>query len=298
MNSRGQNILDARHHVIRAAGDLFHAQGVYSTTADEIAEAAGISKAEFHQCFKCKPELIVAVLRSYFESMAAGTGPVNYELDSWDDLEQCLAGHLEFQQKFRMTRSCPIGTLGSELKAGDELTRQSLNLILDLMMVRLGSFFSREKVAGRLSSAADVEQLANFCVATIQGAMLTGKARRNCRFVESVFEDLLRHLKRYVKVPTAPRKRRGRDRDPRQLSALPKPQEPTAVAKLHDPPNPGSSTEDHPVHPCRPNDEARIDGSNPLVDESELGVCHAPQSSPAGAPRKDFPAGSKTACAN
>ena len=229
MNSRGQNSLDARLHIIRAAEDLFRAQGLHLTTTDEVAEAAHVSKAEFHQCFKCKPELIVAVLRSFFESLAAGTGPVKYELDSWEDLEQCLAGHLEFHQKFRMTRSCLIGTLGSELKDGDELTRQPINLILDLMMVRLSSFFSREKVAGRLSSAADVEQLANFCVATIQGALLTGKARRNCRCVESIFEDLLMHLKRYVKGPTAPRKRPSRDRDPGQLSTLAMPPKPTAA---------------------------------------------------------------------
>ena len=248
MDSRRQDISDDRPQIIRAAGDLFHEQGIRSTTIDDIVEAAGISKARFHQYFKCKPQLVVAVLRSYFESMAAGTGPVCFELDSWDDLEQCLAGHLEFQKKFRMTRSCPIGTLGSELKEEDELTRHLLNLILDLMMVKLGSFFSREKVAGRLSNVADVEQLANFCVATVQGAMLTGKTRRKCRCVESVLEDLMSHLKRYAKVPTLQKKRLGGNRGSRRLSALMKAPEPAAVVISVDPPNPRDATEDSPVH--------------------------------------------------
>lgn len=59
--------------------------------------------------------------------------------------------------------------MGSELREGDELTRESLGLVLNLMLARLDSFFSQEKMAGRPSSTADVEQLANFLVATIQG---------------------------------------------------------------------------------------------------------------------------------
>lgn len=241
MNSQRQNISDGRLHIIRAAGDLFHEHGIHSTTTEDIVEAAGISKAEFHQYFKCKPQLVIAVVRSYFESMAAGTGPLCFEFDSWDDLKQCLAGHLEYQRKFRMTRGCPIGTLGNELKEGDELTRHLLNLILDLMMVKLGSFFSREKVAGRLSSTADVEQLANLCVATVQGAMLTGKARRESRCVENVFEDLLSHLKRYAEVPTPQKKRLRGNRDPRRLSALLKAPETAVVVKSLDPLNPGDA---------------------------------------------------------
>ncbi len=204
MNSRKQRPSDTRSQIVRAAGDLFHRQGVEATTADEVIETAGISKTEFRQHFKGKWELVGAVLRYYFEGLAGGMGPLRYELDSWDDLDQCLASHLEFQKKFKMTRGCPVGMLGNELKEWDELTRQSLSHILDLMLARFESFFSREKVGGRLANNVDVEQLANFCVAIIQGGILIGKIRGNCRCVESTFEDLLSHLRRYAKVPTAP----------------------------------------------------------------------------------------------
>lgn len=205
---------DARVQIVRAAGDLFHRLGVGCTTTTEIIEAAGVPKREFHQYFKSKSELADAVIRYYFEALAAGIGPVKYELDSWEDLQECLHSHLEFQKRFRMTRSCPIATLGNELKEGDELRRQALCLIIELMLARLESFFSREKIAGRLSSTADVEQLANFWVATIQGAMLTGKIKRNVRSVETVLEDLLSHLKLYAKPPTASRPRLTGNRQP------------------------------------------------------------------------------------
>lgn len=236
MGSRIRFPQDARLLIVRAAANLFHKRGVESTTADEIVEAAGIAKAEFRQNFKNKSELTGAVLRYYFEGLAAGIGPVKYEFDSWEGVQQCLRSHVEFHKKFNMTRSCPIGTLGSELKEGDELARQSISLIIDLMLSRFESFFSREKVAGRLASDADVEQLANFCVATIQGAMLIGKIRRNCRWVESSFEDLLIHLKHYV-ILKAPRKRPDRNREAKRPS-LPM-QDPTTVEKLNDSPRAG-----------------------------------------------------------
>lgn len=238
MGSRLHCPSDTRLQIVRAAGELFHRQGVESTTAGEVVETASISKTEFRQHFKSKLELVGAVLRYYFEGLAGGIGPVRYELDSWDDLDQCLASHLEFQKRFKMTRGCPVGMLGNELKEGDELTRRSLSHILDLMLARFESFFSREKVGGRLANDVDVEQLANFCVAIIQGAMLTGKIRGNCRCVESTFEDLLSHLKRYAKVPTAPGKRLGRRRTLLQPSTLPKTPAPTTVVKLHDSQNP------------------------------------------------------------
>lgn len=243
MNSRPHRPSDTRSQIVRAAGDLFHGRGLGSTTANEIIEAAGIARAEFRQHFKSKPELVSAVLRYYFEGLAAGIGPVKYELHSWDDLQECLRSHIEFQKKFKMMRSCPIGTLGGELKEGDDLTRQALSLILDLMLARLESFFSQEKMAGRLASNADVEQMANFCVAVIQGAMLVGRIGRDCRRVEVVFEDLLSHLNRYVKVPTATRKRIGGNRRENHLLTLPKALAHTTVVGLHDSQNPGDSAE-------------------------------------------------------
>lgn len=227
---------DIRLEIVRTAADLFHSRGLWSTTTEEIVEATSIPKAEFHQHFKSKSEVACAALRYYLEELAAGIGPVKYELNSWEDLEECLSSHVEFQKKFKMTRSCPIGTLGNELKEPDDLTRQALTLILDLMLARFESFFSREKVAGRLSSAADVEQLANFCVATIQGAMLTGKIRRNCHAVQTVFEDLLKHLRCYRTAPAATKRRLGGAARTKRLPTLPEPSEPTTLATLDDAP--------------------------------------------------------------
>lgn len=257
MSSRLHRPSDTRLQIIRAAGDLFHRRGVESTSDDEIIEAVGVGEAEFHQHFKSKSELVQVVLRYHIEGLAAGTGLLKYDVRTWWDLEECLASHVEFQKLFRMTRGCPIGRLGSELREENDLVRHSLNHALDLMVTRLECFLSREKREGRLANDVDVEQLANFCVAVIQGAMLTGKIRRNCRSVESTFKDLLSHLKRYARIPAVPRKRLARDRYSKQLTTPAKAPASTTLVKLHECQNPGDSLENRFVDLMSPVFEVR-----------------------------------------
>jgi len=40
--------------------------------------------------------------------------------------------------------------------------------------------------------------MADFCIATIQGAMLMGKIKRSSRTVETTSQEALTHLKGYV----------------------------------------------------------------------------------------------------
>lgn len=66
------------------------------------------------------------------------------------------------------------------------------------MKNKLRVFFVREKVQGRLTAEADEERMADFCIATIQGAMLMGKVKRNPHPVEASVREALAHLRHYV----------------------------------------------------------------------------------------------------
>jgi hypothetical protein len=63
---------------------------------------------------------------------------------------------------------------------------------------KLRAFFIREKARGRLAADADEDRLADFCIATIQGAMLMGKVKRSSQLVEGAVQEALVHLRRYV----------------------------------------------------------------------------------------------------
>ena len=124
---------------------------------------------------------------------------MNYEIATWEDLEQWFVTQLELQKRFRMTRGCPFGTIGNEVTETDELIRQDLSLIFEVARAKLAAFFVKEKAARRLDPNADPDRLADFCLAMIQGAMLMGKVKRSSRLVESVVCEVMSHPKTYAR---------------------------------------------------------------------------------------------------
>lgn len=198
MKARFVRGAETRMRIIRTAADLFHQQGSRATSPDEIIEASGTGKGQFYHYFRSKEGLIHEVLQTYLEEIKTGASRVSYEIHSWRDLEKWFLAHLELQKHYEMTRGCPFGTLGNEVTPNDELVRQDLNLIFEVIKNKLASFFEREKAKGRLAKQADPERMADFCIASIQGAMLVGKIKRSPQTMETSIQEALAHLRRYA----------------------------------------------------------------------------------------------------
>jgi TetR/AcrR family transcriptional repressor of nem operon len=190
-----------RLRIVRTAADLFHKKGVVATSPDEIIEASGTGKGQFYHYFKNKDGLVHEVLSVYLSAIEKGLTPVNYDIRSWADLEKWFFDHLELQTTFSMTRGCPFGTIGNGVTEDDELIRVDLMRIFDTVRGKLSAFFIMEKARGRLMPEADETKLAEFCLATVQGAMLMGKIRRDADVVEVTMRQALEHLKRYETRP-------------------------------------------------------------------------------------------------
>jgi TetR/AcrR family transcriptional regulator, transcriptional repressor for nem operon len=201
MNAKFTRGAATKARVIRAAADLFHKQGVGATSPDEIIEASETGKGQFYHYFKNKEGLVHEVLQTYLNDITNGTAPLTYQIDSWDDLERWFFANIELQKRFQMTRGCPFGTIGNEVTDNDELIRQDLSLIFEVVKNKLAAFFIKEKAKGQLSPEANEEQMADFCIATIQGAMLLGKIKRNSKTAETTVREALTHLKHYAPRP-------------------------------------------------------------------------------------------------
>jgi TetR/AcrR family transcriptional regulator, transcriptional repressor for nem operon len=198
MKARFARGSETRLRIIRTAADLFHQQGARSTSPDEIIEASRTGKGQFYHYFRSKEGLIHEVLQTYLDEIKTATSRVNYEINSWRDLEKWFAAQVELQKHYEMTRGCPFGTLGNEVTDNDELIRQDLSLIFEVIKNKLATFFVREKAKGRLAQQANAERMANFCIASMQGAMLMGKIKRSSQTVEITVQEALAHLKSYL----------------------------------------------------------------------------------------------------
>jgi len=200
MTVRSAQGAETRSRIIQVAADLFHKQGVHATSPDEVIEASNTGKGQFYHYFKNKEGLVHAVLQAHLEEIRTGKAAVKYEIQSWEDLERWFIGHVELQKRFRLTRGCPFGTIGNEVTENDELIRQDLHLIFEVAKGKIATFFVREKARGRLDPDVREDHLADFCLATIQGAMLMGKVQRSSRLVESVVREAMAHLRRYARI--------------------------------------------------------------------------------------------------
>jgi TetR/AcrR family transcriptional regulator, transcriptional repressor for nem operon len=189
---------ETRLRIIRSAADLFHKQGVRSTSPDEIIEASRTGKGQFYHYFRSKEGLIHEVLQTYLEQIKTAASPINYEIKSWKDLEKWFLAHVALQKHYEMTRGCPFGTLGNEVTENDELIRQDVSLIFEVVKNKLAAFFVKEKAKGRLARKANAEELADFCIVTIQGGMLMGKIKRDSRPVEIAVREGMTHLRRFA----------------------------------------------------------------------------------------------------
>ncbi len=201
MATRTAKGAETRLRIIRAAAELFHKQGVAGTSPDQIIAASGTGKSQFYHYFGSKEGLVHEVLQTWLEAVRDGAYPADPAIGSWRDLEQWFRAHAKWQRRFQMTRGCPLGTIGNEITADDELLRQDLTLIFEVMRNKLAAFFIREKAAGRLVSAAREHELADFCLATVEGAMLMGRISRSHAVVETTLDHALAHLRSYVPAP-------------------------------------------------------------------------------------------------
>jgi AcrR family transcriptional regulator len=205
MGARSAQGAETKLRIIQVAADLFHKQGVRATSPDEVIEASNTGKGQFYHYFKNKEGLVHEVLQAHLEAIRTGTAPLKYEIESWEDLERWFIAHAELQKQFRMTRGCPFGVIGNEVTENDELIRQDLSLIFEVVKNKLAAFFIKKKAKGELLPSVDEEALADFCIATVQGAMLMGKIKRSSQLVESALREALGHVRRssVVNEPTA-----------------------------------------------------------------------------------------------
>jgi TetR/AcrR family transcriptional repressor of nem operon len=190
-------IVQTRLRIISAAASLFHKKGVRATQIGEISKAARVTRQELYHHFRTKSDIAEEVVRAYLAEIKTGTSQLHHKLDSWMDLRRTFTAHIELLEEFQMRRGCPLGIIGNELTEADDAIRQDLNLVFEALKERIATFLEKEKSQKRLLPSAHEEQLAEFCVAAMQGAMLVGKVRRDSQAVARIFEDVLVHLSRY-----------------------------------------------------------------------------------------------------
>lgn len=186
---------ETKQKMINAALELFHAQGVNATSIDQVLEKSGTGKSQFSHYFGNKDGLIRAVLDFLVMVIKSGEAPTGYEIKTWKDMENWFQNYINFQKSVNNQLSCPIGTIGNDLKVDQELLRQEIRIFLEWSRGKISRFFAERKAAGDLPTKANPDSLADMCISIMQGGMLLSKMKRDTDMFENAAVEAINYLK-------------------------------------------------------------------------------------------------------
>lgn len=196
MKKHAQDPGNARMRMIEAAQVLFHQQGIHATSVDQVLKKSGTGKSQFAHYFKTKEGLVHEVLQHLHAWLRGDDAPVNYSVRTWQDLENWFRFFVSAQHQRGCNCACPIGTIGNDLSDDQELLRQDVRLIFEWVRGQLGRFFAERRAAGEIPAAVDPDELADFCIVTVQGGLLVGKIKRD----HTAFDNAVNHALAYIKM--------------------------------------------------------------------------------------------------
>jgi TetR/AcrR family transcriptional repressor of nem operon len=170
-----------RTRIIQTAGEMLYRQGYNSTSVDDIAAAAGVSKSNFYYHFPSKEDLGLAVLsvrREQLESLLIGTlrDETQRPLARLKDFLTALVDHQENQLD---RRGCPFGNLVAEMTEHSERMRCFLSGVFSEMIGDIAGVIEEGQQLGEVRTDLDAHELATLLVQVIQGMQLIVKCDRD-----------------------------------------------------------------------------------------------------------------------
>ncbi len=170
-----------RNRILQTAGEMLYRQGYNSTSVDDIAAAAGVSKSNFYYHFPSKEDLGLAVLAVRREQLE------RLLLDTLHDetlapivrLRRFVGALLDRHETQLERRGCPFGNLVAEMTEHSERMRCFLSGVFGELTADLSRVIREAQANNEVRSDADADELAVLLVQAIQGMHLIVKCDRD-----------------------------------------------------------------------------------------------------------------------
>jgi TetR/AcrR family transcriptional regulator, transcriptional repressor for nem operon len=174
--------------------------GYNGTSVRDVTAAAGAPQGSFTNHFRSKEAFASEVLDRYF---ADTRGLVTDALDDTSLTPRArlrryldiITGRLESDG---FSRGCLIGDLSLEASGSSEVLRTRLAAIFQEWRVPFASCIAEAQTSGEIASDFEAQELAEFLLASWQGAILRMKVERSPapleRFKKIAFQTVFREL--------------------------------------------------------------------------------------------------------
>ena len=189
-----------REAVLEAAARLMHLKGYQATSLDDVLRESGVGKGNFYHHFKSKEDLGYAILDQVITVFIERTLDPCFSDRSTPRLAQirCFLGRvLAAQRERNCVGGCAMGNLASELSDVHEGFRARLSGVFSAWRERLTGVLADAQAHGSVRPECRPEAVAQFLVASLEGAILMTKLTKDIAVMERCVEELERYLTLY-----------------------------------------------------------------------------------------------------
>ena len=191
---------DRRSQILDAAATLIAERGFTSTSVDDVIRGAKLSgKSHFYHYFKSKDELGYEVLNRQFERFAERGLAILREpmIDPLERLSLFIDAVVALQAESGGRRGSPFGNLAAELADAHEGFRVRIEAVFERWASQIRSLLWEARP--QLQDDVDAVRLSRFIIASLEGAVLMTRVKRDITVLEGIAIDLKRFIMMHVR---------------------------------------------------------------------------------------------------
>jgi TetR/AcrR family transcriptional repressor of nem operon len=190
---------EARERILCAAYKLYHREGFRGVSMDDVADEAGLKKANLFHYYPTKEALALAVLeygscciKSKVSAQFAedGKNPIRTVEKMFDEILDSMKGS-------DCTGGCFIGNLAQEVSDQNEKLRAKIDECLQFWIEQLALLLERQKAKGFFRKDLKSRPTAEAILALFEGSLLFTKASKRTGAIENARAMASAHLQFY-----------------------------------------------------------------------------------------------------
>ena len=181
-----------RDKILESGLRVVHERGFSGATVRDIVEAAGVPQGSFTNHFGTKEAFGLEILDLYFANSRSviANSLLNQTLPPLERIARYVDANRDYIMLDGMRNGCLLGNFSAEVVDQSEAMRLRLVEIFDEIRGSLMVCLSDAKEVGEIALNADIDSLARFTIASLQGAILIAKVERSTAPVDN-FKALL-----------------------------------------------------------------------------------------------------------
>ncbi len=185
-----------RAKLLDAATELMLSRGYNGTSVDDICASAGLTKGSFFHYFESKEDLGRAALKRFCDEKAAMfMAAVGSQTDPWKRVLAYLDAIEAFSKDPRAACGCLLAEMTAEMCDCSSSLRGDCCGAFESWIGAFAGELAAAKKATAPRASWNPREVAEHFVATLEGALLLAKAKRD----PEVVGRNVRHFRSYVK---------------------------------------------------------------------------------------------------